>query len=117
MTSEVNANDVVAFVVEVVALVLISMWAWRIPAPSVFWLRALAVVAVLGIAMALWGLFAAPQSTFDQPLIAVLVKILVLGGSALAGYAVLPGPLIASVWAAIVVINTILIYFGPFARY
>ena len=72
--------------------------------------------AVVGVAIVLWGLFAAPTATFDVPALAAAVKILVLGGSIFAAYALTSGPLLPAIWAVVVVVNTLLIYVGPFAR-
>ncbi|GAA1480097.1 hypothetical protein GCM10009624_05370 [Gordonia sinesedis] len=112
---DVNVNDVVAFIVEVVALVLLGMWAWR-AAPEAVWARLLVTIAVVGGAMVLWGLFAAPQATFDVPALALAVKVLVLGGSVLAGFTLLPNAAIVGAYAVVAVLNTALIYVGPFAR-
>lgn len=114
MTNEVNVNDVVAFLVEVAALVLLGIWAWR-AAPNPVLLRLLAVVVVVGAATTLWALFAAPRATFDVPALALGVKVLVLGGSVVAGFTVL-GPAVAVAYGVVVVVNTALMYVGPFAR-
>ncbi|NNG37548.1 DUF2568 domain-containing protein [Nakamurella aerolata] len=109
-----NVNDVVAFLVELAALTLLGTWAWRAvhgPTP----VRVLAVVVVIGAALTLWSLFAAPKATFAIPAAAVAVKALVLGGSVLAAATMLPA-LVVIGWGAVVVLNTTLIYVGPFAR-
>ncbi len=105
MSNTVSVNDVVAFFVEIGALALLGVWAWRV-APAYLIAQLLAVAMVVGSAVVLWGLFAAPKATFDQPVLAIAVKVLVLGGSALAAYAVLPTWLATS-WAALVVVNTV----------
>lgn len=100
----VGVNDIVAFFVELGAFTLLGIWAWRLAPESVV-ARVLAVVVVLGVAAVLWGLFAAPKATYDQPVLAIAVKVLVLGGSALAAYTILPVWL-ATCWAVLVVVNT-----------
>lgn len=105
MSDTVGVNDVVAFFVEIGALVLLGIWAWRLVPESVIG-RVLAVVVVLGVSAVLWGLFAAPKATYDQPVLAIAVKILVLGGSILAAYTILP-LWAATCWAVLVVVNTV----------
>jgi len=113
MSGEVNANDVAAFLVEVAALVLLGMWAWRGVAGSKP-AKAVGVIVVVGAAVVLWGLFAAPQATFDVPALAFAVKVLVLGGSVLAAYSLLPA--VAIGYGVIVTANLALMCVGPFAR-
>ncbi|NHN56842.1 YrdB family protein [Calidifontibacter sp. DB0510] len=108
-----TANDVGAFFVEVLAIGLLGTWAWQ-RGPSLP-LRLIWVVLVVGAAITLWGSFAAPKATFDLPAAAVAVKVLVLGGSVLAGFLLLPTRY-AITWAVLVVANTALQYAGPWAR-
>ncbi|WP_265443169.1 YrdB family protein [Flexivirga meconopsidis] len=89
MTNEINPNDVLAFLIEIVALALLGTWAWR-TAPEPVIARLGAVVLVLAVALTLWGLFAAPKATFQVPAAAIAVKVLVLGGSVLAAYPMWP---------------------------
>lgn len=105
MNDTVGVNDVVAFFVEIGALVLLGIWAWRLVPESVVG-RVLAVIVVLGASAVLWGLFAAPKATYDQPVLAIAVKVLVLGGSVLAAYTILP-TWVAICWAVLVVVNTV----------
>jgi len=114
VTREVNANDVVAFLIELVALALLGLWTWR-TAPDPALLQVLAVIVVVGIAVTLWSLFAAPRARFDVPALALGVKVLVLGGSVAAGFLVLPVA-VAIGYGVVVVVNTALMYVGPFAR-
>lgn len=115
MTADVNANDLVALLVEVAALILLGSWAWQ-ATTSPAWLRVLAVAAVVGGAVLLWGLFAAPQATFDVLGLTIATKTLVLGGSIAAAFVLARTPLWPGIWATVVVVNTVLIYVGPFAR-
>lgn len=114
MTREVSVNDVVAFLVELVALTLLGLWAWH-AAPAAALLQVLAVIVVVGIAMMLWSLLAAPRARFDVPALALGVKVLVLGGSVAAGFVVLPVA-VAIGYGVVVVVNTALMYVGPFTR-
>lgn len=110
---DVTANDVVAFVVEVAAVVVLAMWGYGMGSGS--FTKVLLAVAVPALASALWACFAAPKAVFRVPAAAVAVKVLVLGGAALASFAVLPlGWAIA--FALVVVVNTVLTWVGPFAR-
>lgn len=110
---DVTANDAVAFFVEIAAIVLLSVWGFRVGQNTLD--RLLLGVGVPACAIALWALFAAPKAVFDRGWTRLLVKILVLGGAALAGFAVLPlGWAVA--FALVVVANTALLYVGPFAR-
>lgn len=102
-SATVGVHDVVAFFVEICALVLLGAWAWRM-APGAVLARSAALVVVIGAAVLLWSLFAAPRATFDMPVAAIAVKALVLGGSVLAAYAMVP-VLLATCFAVLVVIN------------
>ncbi|GHG08812.1 YrdB family protein [Streptomyces filamentosus] len=76
-------NELLAFVLEVVALGLLAWWGWGAVEPTP--LRLLLAVAVPGAAAVLWGLFAAPKARIRVPLPGVLaVKALVFGAAALA---------------------------------
>jgi Protein of unknown function (DUF2568). len=101
----VGVHDVVAFFIEIGALVLLGVWAWRF-APERLIAQLFAVALVVGSAVVLWGLFAAPKATYDQPALAIAVKVLVIGGSLLAAYLILP-TWVATSWAALVVVNTV----------
>ena len=103
---DVNANDVVAFLVELVALALIGLWGYRAGGPV--WAKvALAIGLVLAASVA-WGLFAAPRARFRTPWVTLLVKVLVLGAAVAAGFTILP-LVWAVVFAAVVVLNLVLI--------
>ncbi|MEU7146044.1 YrdB family protein [Nocardia sp. NPDC046473] len=74
------ANLTLAFVMELVALAALALWGWKTAeaTPVKF---VLAVGAPVLAALA-WGLFAAPNATFDHPLLAVVTKVVVFGGAA-----------------------------------
>jgi hypothetical protein len=98
-------NLLVAFLIEVAALVALSWWGFHIGSST-------GVHVALGIAFpvvagVLWGLFAAPRrpalpvpSWFD-----LVVKVLVFG-TATAGLAATGHPVTAGVYAVIVMVNT-----------
>lgn len=115
VTTDVTMNDLVAFFVELGALILLGWWAWRL-FPAGAGVRVVTVLVVLAAAIGLWALFAAPTAVYDVPPLAVAVKVLVLGGSALACWSVLHSLPVTLVWAAVVAVNTTLLYVGPFAR-
>lgn len=110
---EVNANDVLAFLIEVVALALLGVWGWQAGAGAVTGL--LLAIGVVVAAVAMWALFASPRARFRSPARTPAVKVIVLGGAVLAAFAVIP-PAWATAFAAVAVANTVLTYVGPFAR-
>jgi hypothetical protein len=112
--NDVNANDVVAFGVEVLAVVLLAVWGASLGATTVA--RVVGGIGVPAVAVVLWGCFAAPRAVVRVPALAVATKVLVLGGAALASFAVLP-----MAWAVVVtvviVVNTLLTWVGPYSRH
>jgi hypothetical protein len=109
----VNANDVVAFLIEVAVLALLAVAGWH-ASQSV----AVSVVLAVGlplVAAVLWGLFAAPRAVVDSGPLRLATKVLVLGGGVVAGFVTLPTPW-ALTFGLIVAVNTVLMYVGPFAR-
>ncbi|MGW0965037.1 YrdB family protein [Streptomyces sp. NPDC002516] len=98
------ANEILAFVVELVALACLSWWGFTV-GHSVL----LHLVFGLGVPLAavvLWSLFAAPKARLRPGLPLVLVvKAVVLGGGAAALYGV-GHPVAAVVMAVVVVANT-----------
>jgi cytochrome b len=110
---DVNANDVVAFLVEMGVLILLASAGARVDGPTV--LRVALAVVLPVVAALCWGLFAAPRARIRSVPLQLATKVLVLGAGVAAGYLVLPGA-----WAAgfmvVVLVNTALMYVGPFAR-
>jgi hypothetical protein len=109
----VNANDILAFLVEIAVVALLAIVGFTVDGP-----RAVSVLLGAGlpvVALVLWGLFAAPRARVDRPGLRLLVKVVVLGAGVIAGFVVLP-----TVWAAVfgvvVVVNLLLMYVGPLAR-
>ncbi|MGW0935007.1 YrdB family protein [Streptomyces sp. NPDC002666] len=98
------ANEVLAFLVELAALACLFWWGFSLGDTVVVQLPL--GLGVLTIAIALWGLFAAPRARFRLPLSGVLaVKTVVLGGGALALHGV-GHPVASVVMAVVVVVNT-----------
>ncbi len=110
---DVNANDVVAFFVEIGALVLLASAGAGVDGPMV--LRVALAVALPLVAAALWGLFAAPRALIRSVPLKLATIVLVLGAGVAAGYLVLPGAW-AVAFMVVVLVNTVLIYVGPFSR-
>ncbi|MFE2250149.1 YrdB family protein [Streptomyces lavendulae] len=101
------ANDLLAFLLEVAALLALAVWGYE-------WGGHLVVGAVLGAVVAgaaavLWGAFAAPRARYPVPLPAVLaVKALVFGSAALALAGL--GMRTQALWfAGLVLVNTVLV--------
>jgi len=103
----VTPNDVLAFVLELGALVALGYWGFRTGDGALA-----KVVRGLGaplLAALLWGLFAAPRARFAVPVVAqVAVKVLVFGAATAALFAT-DHPVLASVLAALVVVNTAIV--------
>ena len=109
----INANDLVAFVVELAVVVLLAVAGFTVDAPAP--VRVLLGVGLPLVAVVLWGLFAAPRARVESPPLRLLVKVVVLGAGVAAGFLVLPlGWAIA--FAVVVAVNLALMYAGPLAR-
>jgi len=110
---DITVNDVVAFLVEVAAILSLSAWGFH--AGSGFVAKLLLGLGTPAAAIALWNMFAAPRSVFAVPAARLSVKVLLLGAAALASFTLLPiGWAIA--FTILVTVNTVLLYVGPFAR-
>ncbi|MEV8036245.1 YrdB family protein [Streptomyces sp. NPDC086182] len=98
------ANEVLAFVVELVALACLSWWGFTTGHSRLA--HILLGVGVPLSAIVLWSLFAAPKARLRPGLpLVLLVKAVVLGGGAAAVYGV-GHPVAAVVMAVVVVANT-----------
>ena len=111
--SDVNANDFVALMVEILVFALLVAAGWQADAPLLA--RILLAVGLPVVAAVLWGLFAAPRARVGSAPLQLVTKVVVLGAGVVAGFLVLP-LFWAVVVAAVVVVNTVLMYVGPFAR-
>lgn len=110
---DVNANDLLAFGVEVLAVSLLAVWGAHLGTTTSA--HVLGGILVPALAVVLWALFAAPRARVRVPALAVATKVLVLGAAVLAGWALLP-PVWAAVVTVVVVVNTLLTWFGPLAH-
>lgn len=81
---DVNANDIVAFLVEVVAFVSLGIWGWRHGFGDSTAGKWLGMLAVLAVAVALWALFVSPQSVFTVPALELVLRVVILGCGVLA---------------------------------
>jgi len=102
-----------AFVLEVAALVILSVWGFRAGESTAT--RVFLGVGTPAAAITLWWLYAAPRSRYDLPAAEFAVKVLVLGGAALASFALVPAGW-AVAFTSLLTINLLLMYVGPFAR-
>ncbi len=109
----VNANDLVAFAVEVLAVVLLAVWGAHLGTGTAT--HVLGGILVPAVAVVLWGLFAAPRARVRMPVLVVATKVLVLGAAVLAAWSLL-SPVWATVVTVVVVVNTALMWVGPFAH-
>lgn len=109
----VNANDVLAFLVELAALAVLCAWGFRVGGSTP--VRLLLGIGLPLVAVVAWGLFAAPRARFDVPALRLVTKLVVLGGAAAAAFGVLPLGL-AVAFAVVVGANLVLMYVGPFAH-
>lgn len=109
----VTANDLVALVVELAAFALIAAWGFQ--ASDNVLVRLLLGVGGVMVAAVAWGLWAAPKARFKVPAAALATKVAVYGAAIAAGFAVLPFGW-ALAFAVVALVNTVLIYVGPFKR-
>ena len=110
---DVNLNDVVAFLVEIAALVLLAVAGWELGSSTP--LRWVLAVGLPLVAAVLWGLFAAPRAHVRSPPLRLGTQLLVLGGGVVGGFLALP-LVWAVVVALVVAVNTLLAHVGPFAH-
>ena len=76
------ANLTLAFALELGALAAIGLWGWSVG--SSMPVRLVLAIGLPIVAAILWGLYAAPKSTFDDPWLAIATKVLVFGAAAAA---------------------------------
>ena len=110
---DVNANDVVAFLVELAVLALLALAGARADTSTM--LRVVLAVALPLAAATLWAFFAAPRALVRSVPLQLATKVIVLGAGVAAGFLVLSLPW-AVAFLALVLVNTLLMYVGPFAR-
>ena len=95
----VFANEALAFLLEIVSIAALTFWGWR--AGGVLLAFTLPVAAIV-----LWALFAAPRARFPVSLAAQLAVKAVVFGAATVGFAATGHPILAVVFAVLVVANT-----------
>jgi hypothetical protein len=76
------ANLTLAFALELGALAAIGLWGWSVGSSTP--LRLVLAIGLPVVVATLWGLYAAPKSTFDDPWLAIATKVLVFGAAAVA---------------------------------
>ncbi|MBB5912543.1 hypothetical protein BJY24_001410 [Nocardia transvalensis] len=103
------ANLTLAFVMELAAFAALALWGWK--AADTTPVKLLLAVGAPVLAVSAWGLFAAPNGTFDQPLLAVVTKVVVFGGAA-AGLWAVNYRAAAVVFVAVLVTNLLAIRLG-----
>ncbi|NUR59973.1 MAG: YrdB family protein [Catenulispora sp.] len=102
-------NEALAFVLELLALVLLAFWGFKTGSNN-------AVHLLLGIGapalmIVVWGAFAAPRARFQLPMAGVLaVKAVVFGAATAAGYAA-GWHVFAIVFAVLAAVNTVVAAF------
>lgn len=101
-----GANLALAFLLELCALAALSYWGVQVGDNWVS--RSLLGISFPFVAAVLWGLFAAPKARYPDPLFAFVVKVLVFGGATLVLFAT-DHPMLAVVFAVIVVANTLIL--------
>ncbi|WP_433731761.1 YrdB family protein [Nocardia sp. CA-129566] len=103
------ANLTLAFVMELVAFAALGLWGWKTADTTP--VKVVSAVGVPLLAALAWGLFAAPNATFDHPLLAIVTKVVVFGGAAVGLWAVGYRP-IAVVFVIVLVANLLAIRLG-----
>jgi hypothetical protein len=94
-----TANEVLAFVVELIALAVLGYSGWKVGNVAL-------AIAMPVFAAILWGLFAAPRARYQVPLAGQLaVKALVFGASVL-GLLATNHPKLGAAFGAVVLGNT-----------
>ncbi|WP_433563565.1 YrdB family protein [Nocardia sp. CA-151230] len=108
-TAWTAVNLTLAFVLELVAVGALAYWGVRTGRGRVA--KVLLGGGVALAAMVLWGMFAAPQSSFSIPVAAVATKVVVFGGAA-AGLWQLGHRTAAIAFPVLVVANLAVIHVG-----
>jgi Protein of unknown function (DUF2568) len=103
------SNLLLVFALELVAIVAFGIWGWHAGGSRT--VRVLLAAGLPVVAAVLWGLFAARHPRYDVPALRLLVKVVVLGGAAVAlwasGYHT-----VAIVYAVVLVANLTAIRLG-----
>ncbi len=99
------ANEVLAFLVEIMALVILADWGWHHGEPSRT--RLLQAIGAPLLAAVVWGMFAAPRARFAVPLAAQLTVKALVFGAAVWALLDLRLPALAVLFALVVTVNTV----------
>jgi hypothetical protein len=99
-----GANEALAFLLEVVALVAVGVWGYHVGS-GVPLKVVLAIVLPLLVAV-VWGLFAAPRAVVTLPLWGVLVVKALVFGAATAALILSGHRVLGVVFAVVVIANT-----------
>ncbi len=97
-------NELLAFLLEIIALLILSDWGWHRGAST--GTRLLQAIAAPLVAAVVWGLFVAPKARYKISLAGQLaVKALVFGAATWA-LVDLRMPILAALFALVVIVNT-----------
>jgi hypothetical protein len=97
-----NANLVLRFLLELSALAALAYWGYTTGSVALRWLLAIGAPVTLAV---VWGLFVSPKAKIDMPRIAQLaIEFALLGAAALA-LAASGQPVLAVVFAALVLVS------------
>jgi Protein of unknown function (DUF2568) len=96
-------NEVLAFLLEIIALLILADWGWHRGAAT--GTRLLQAIGAPLLAAVVWGLFAAPRARYKIPLAGQLaVKVAVFGWATWALFD-LRLPVLGLVFAVVVIVN------------
>ncbi|NUR26935.1 MAG: YrdB family protein [Catenulispora sp.] len=99
------ANEALAFLLELAALVLLAVWGFRTGSTTAG--HVLLGLGAPALMVVVWGAFAAPRARFQLPMAGVLaVKAVVFGAATAAGYAA-GWHVLAVVFGVVAVVNTV----------
>ncbi|HEX5116101.1 MAG TPA: YrdB family protein [Pseudonocardiaceae bacterium] len=98
-----------AFLLELGAVAALCYWGFNTGGSLP--IRLTLGIGAPAVAIVLWALFAAPQATFSVPVLAVITKVLVFGGAAVALWQA-DQRVLAIVFPAVVVANLLVINLG-----
>lgn len=106
------ANLTLAFIMELVALAALALWGWKWADGTV--VKVVSAISAPLIAAVFWGLFAAPNATFDIRLLAIATKVVVFASAAAALWNIGYGTA-AVVFVLVVAANLLMIRIGQLA--
>lgn len=105
----------VAFALELVMVLVLGYAGWVAASGGAMgWLVGAGVAVVVAI---VWGLFAAPQSTFDVPVLAVTVKVVLFAAAAIVIWRVAGRGDLAVAFAVVALAANVAALFPPYRNY